>query len=101
MRSWSRENVALLERLAGKAALRMRLERATAVERLVRKFDSSQPRVPAGNSDGGQWTSGGGVGDVTNSVGGPAPYTLAAGGAQSTHCLLYTSPSPRDRQKSR
>ena len=24
-----------------------------------------------------------------------------AGGAQTTTCLLYTSPSPRDRQKSR
>lgn len=26
------------------------------------KFDPGQPRVPAGNSDGGQWTSGGGGG---------------------------------------
>jgi hypothetical protein len=28
---------------------------------LVRKYSSDQPRVPAGNSDGGQWTSGGGI----------------------------------------
>ncbi|MES2750190.1 MAG: hypothetical protein V4661_02350 [Pseudomonadota bacterium] len=26
------------------------------------KYSASQPRVPAGNSDGGQWTSGGGAG---------------------------------------
>src|SRR6476620_2037858 len=25
----------------------------------ARKYDPDQPRVPAGNSDGGQWTSGG------------------------------------------
>lgn len=27
--------------------------------RQVRKYDPSQPRVPAGNSEGGQWTNGG------------------------------------------
>src|ERR1041384_2070316 len=27
-----------------------------------RKYSPDQPRVPAGNSDGGQWTSGGGSG---------------------------------------
>jgi hypothetical protein len=39
--------------------LRVELE---AVKRAyyARKFDPDQPRVPAGNSDGGQWTSGGG-----------------------------------------
>lgn len=25
------------------------------------KYDSNQPRVPAGNSDGGQWTNSGGT----------------------------------------
>lgn len=30
---------------------------------LVRKYNPDQPRVPAGNADGGQWTSGGGGGD--------------------------------------
>jgi hypothetical protein len=29
---------------------------------LDRKFDPSQPRVPAGSPDGGQWTDGGGGG---------------------------------------
>jgi len=28
---------------------------------LKRAFDASQPRIPAGNSDGGQWTDGGGT----------------------------------------
>src|SRR4051794_20776666 len=27
------------------------------------KYSQNQPRVPAGSPDGGQWTSGGGVGD--------------------------------------
>lgn len=30
------------------------------------KFDPNQPRVPAGNPDGGQWTSGGGSGGGTS-----------------------------------
>jgi hypothetical protein len=29
-------------------------------ESVVRKYDPNQPRVPAGNPDGGQWTSEGG-----------------------------------------
>jgi hypothetical protein len=29
---------------------------------LERKYSPDQPRVPAGNPDGGQWTSGGGGG---------------------------------------
>ena len=31
---------------------------------LARKYNPDQPRVPAGNADGGQWTSGGGGGDA-------------------------------------
>lgn len=38
----------------------LRLELAHARhERLLRKYDPNQPRVPPGNSDGGQWTSNG------------------------------------------
>ena len=36
---------------------------------LVKDYDPDQPRVPAGNSDGGQWTSEGGSG-VSDSTGG-------------------------------
>lgn len=32
---------------------------------LARKYNPDQPRVPAGNEGGGQWTSGGGGGDPT------------------------------------
>jgi hypothetical protein len=32
------------------------------LRRFQRKYSPDQPRVPAGNSDGGQWTSGGGEG---------------------------------------
>jgi hypothetical protein len=38
------------------AAERMRL----ALVKLVLKYSPDQPRVPAGNSDGGQWTGAGG-----------------------------------------
>ncbi|KUL93542.1 hypothetical protein DK26_22085 [Bosea sp. WAO] len=34
-------------------------------QELARKYNPDQPRVPAGNADGGQWTSGGGGGDPT------------------------------------
>ncbi len=61
MRSWTRENIGLLERLATKGALRLRLERAVAVDRLLRKYSPNQPRIPAGNSGGGQWTGEGGA----------------------------------------
>jgi hypothetical protein len=30
-------------------------------ERIERKYDPNQPRVPAGTSEGGQWTSGEGI----------------------------------------
>jgi hypothetical protein len=38
---------------------------------LDNKYDPNQPRVPAGNSDGGQWTDGGasGIGPMTTSAG--------------------------------
>lgn len=42
------------------AALQMRL----ALIKLARKYNPAQPRVPAGNSDGGQWTDAGGGGWV-------------------------------------
>jgi hypothetical protein len=37
-------------------------------ESIERKFDPSQPRVPAGSSDGGQWTSGGGDSGTTDNI---------------------------------
>lgn len=54
------ENLARLGRSL--AILRRELARVQA-ELLARKagFDPNQPRVPAGNSDGGQWTDGGGL----------------------------------------
>jgi hypothetical protein len=35
----------------------MKAIRMLATQDAVQKFDSNQPRVPAGNSAGGQWTS--------------------------------------------
>ena len=39
---------------------------------LFRKYRPDQPRVPAGNPDGGQWTDGGGDGSRTRNVSRPA-----------------------------
>ncbi len=64
-------NPSASSRLAGAAAITrlrrslIRLQDETRLLRrdlLRRKYDPSQPRVPAGSSDGGQWTSGAGGG---------------------------------------
>ncbi len=39
---------------------------ASSLTTLLAKYDTSQPRVPAGNSDGGQWTGGGEAGSAAN-----------------------------------
>lgn len=53
--SWQRALVRLRYEVA---ALRFEMKLARLV-RLMRKYDPSQPRVPAGQPGGGQWTSGG------------------------------------------
>ncbi|MCZ8187364.1 MAG: hypothetical protein O9308_13365 [Beijerinckiaceae bacterium] len=56
-----REKLAAEERDRGRilAHFHLRLfELKAEYEALRRKYSPSQPRVPAGNSDGGQWTSG-------------------------------------------
>ena len=54
--------------------------------------------VAGGASGGGSLGGGGGAGGLRTSYG-----STSGGGAsnESKICLLYTSPSPRDRQKSR
>lgn len=39
--------------------------KVAALARAVKAFDPNQPRVPAGNPDGGQWTTTGGAGGVS------------------------------------
>jgi hypothetical protein len=39
-----------------------------AAARDLRKYDPDEPRVPAGNPDGGQWTSEGGDGDAADAA---------------------------------
>lgn len=55
-----------------------------------RKYSPNQPRVPAGNPDGGQWTDGGAElnpGSSSSLASRPAAYLLAASGKQSaTYC---------------
>src|SRR5262245_46692129 len=53
----------------------------------ARKYHPNQPRIPAGNPDGGQWTSqdSNASGADASSGAQPAPYRLAeAGGKQSS-----------------
>ena len=55
---------------ADSADVRIRLSHAKAflvsLERYRKDFNPDQPRVPAGNPDGGQWTSGGGDGNSSS-----------------------------------
>jgi hypothetical protein len=65
-------------------ALEARLEIMKAISALasretVQKFDSNQPRAPAGNPDGGRWTSEGGIGPTNTS----GSIVLAARSKQS------------------
>lgn len=63
---------------------------AAAKDRYSRKYDPDQPRVPAGNSDGGQWTSETGALDsqveATTTTILPAPYLLAASKPSAAYC---------------
>jgi hypothetical protein len=47
-----------------------RIVRATASDESFLKYSEDEPRVPAGSREGGQWTNGGGGGDV-NSIDDP------------------------------
>jgi hypothetical protein len=64
----------------------------SALERLYgryeRKFSPDQPRVPAGSSEGGQWTSEGGfVGDDAEGILAKAKQIAMSGGASYARCL--------------
>ena len=55
----------------------------------------------AGASKGTTVAGGNGQGSAANQLSNPAGIALDASGNMYIVCLLYTSPSPRDRQKSR
>jgi hypothetical protein len=48
-------------------------------ESIERKFSSDQPRVPAGNPEGGQWTNGGGASGSGSTVKTPTAETSKPG----------------------
>jgi hypothetical protein len=63
--AWLRQHHALLRELADLRRIHVELGHIQRLLRLRRrlldqKYNANQPRVPAGNPDGGQWTSGGG-----------------------------------------
>lgn len=83
------------------AAARVELA-SKRLRHLCRKagFNPDQPRVPAGNSGGGQWTSTGGGGG-TGSTGSGAPQTAEGGGRNALQRLPQggNSPPPKIPEK--
>ena len=64
MRIWAKENLDLLERLASPSKSRWHIDSIRAAARwqtLKANFNRNQPRVPAQNPGGGQWTTPGGT----------------------------------------
>ena len=58
----------------------------------ARKYDPNQPRVPAGNADGGQWTSDQtnlSMRDPSSAVGQPASYQLAAASGKQSPAYCW------------
>lgn len=60
--AWRTEAILIRRRL-----IRLQDETRDLRRMLARKYNPNQPRVPAGNSNGGQWTDGGGGGGATGS----------------------------------
>ena len=60
--AWIKTREAEAEALAHLRWMLKDLKVELMLARLRRKYSPDQPRVPAGNRDGGQWTSGGGTG---------------------------------------
>jgi hypothetical protein len=57
-----------------------------------RKYDAAQPRVPAGNTDGGQWTSGGGDSLIQNILTVAKQLRLAGSPLSYQKCLSLCYP---------
>ncbi len=85
----------LLRLLSELAAIKVEIKFRRLLRALEIKFDPNQPRVPAGNSDGGRWTSQtGAAGQVSPDVQAIldlAPQFAAAGTSMS-QCLDLCSP---------
>jgi hypothetical protein len=86
------------------ASLRLELALLRLGETWRRKanFNPNQPRVPAGNSDGGQWTDGGGQTGERIRLGEPQPRTRLAGPLPSGEKpeIPKTRPSSREARRS-
>ena len=86
-----REKMASLRlKLAGDLLLLKLLEFAGLVRK---KFNPKQPRVPAGSSDGGQWTSGGG-GGATSGDGASVGDNIADTGDGNTPARIVLAAFP-------
>jgi hypothetical protein len=90
MRSWFKENADYLWRQSQIAAAHVDLLLLKIGERREMKYDPDQPRVPAGSSGGGQWTSDGGI--LPGSFGVTSRFwdecaKLAAGHATMSQCV--------------
>jgi hypothetical protein len=90
MRSWFKENADYLWRQSQLAAVRTEVLLLKAGAQHEAKYDPDQPRVLAGSSGGGQWTSG--AGTPRGSFGISSRFwdecaKLAAGGATMSQCV--------------
>jgi hypothetical protein len=61
-------------------------------ERYERKYSQDQPRVPAGSSDGGQWTSEGGVSETASPSASAEIKPTTRNGNETTQVAMRISP---------
>ena len=66
MESAMREEIAALRHMHALTEMRFETLLVEVLLGEMKKYNANQPRVPAGSSDGGQWTDGGGGGKPAN-----------------------------------
>ncbi|MGL4811467.1 MAG: hypothetical protein ACRCXM_06800 [Beijerinckiaceae bacterium] len=84
---WNKEFDAAFHRLRWNLRLDELVQRAEALAGILRKYTPGQPRIPAGQADGGQWTSGGG--GLVRVAGGfePQHMEMTVQSFKSKYCL--------------
>ncbi|MEP7454689.1 hypothetical protein [Phyllobacterium sp. SB3] len=81
--------------------LDFRKSRLRFLEAAERKFNANQPRVSAGNSDGGQWTDGGGGSPLTSENAKPRNIDFSGVRPTAETQRLPLNPAPYLKPRSR